>query len=238
MNTSKSLNEDIRFIKDTPSDDLYNNHLKLVFTTYQKLFGEVCTGCPTRIAGYINRIKKQNTDKVMEKSTSNFLLKKGGLIVIRGTSKAYSNANLTDEIAIDFIKKNPNRKALFIKLPKNLEDLLNGSGTDGSKDNSDKETVAQLKKKGREELNAIALELGLDASSYGNKTEISEAIMAKRAETEEGKDKTDPSKFNEYGTPIYTLETPAEELNAIALELGIEEGLSAEEILKALYPEE
>ena len=57
---------------------------------------------------------------------SNFTLKDQATIVIPGTSLAYSNANLTDEVAIKFIKENPNRKILFSKLPKNLDELING----------------------------------------------------------------------------------------------------------------
>ncbi|MEE4246326.1 MAG: hypothetical protein V2I33_13035 [Kangiellaceae bacterium] len=114
----------IELIQNTPSDELVKKHLKVVFDTYYQLFGEVCTGCPTKIAGYIQRIKNLKNKKVMAKDKRNFNLKKGTIIPIPGTSKVYSDANLTDDIAIQLLKANPNRRVLFSKLPENLEDLL------------------------------------------------------------------------------------------------------------------
>lgn len=114
---------DLKFIQETPSDELYKYHLKDVFKVYHDLFGEVCTGCPTKIAGYIKRIKNYKKTKVMSKK-SKFILKKGSQIIQKGSSKSYSNANLTDELAIEFLKKNPNRKVLFAKLPENVDELI------------------------------------------------------------------------------------------------------------------
>lgn len=62
----------------------------------------------------------------MEKSKSNYRLKKGAIIPIPGTSDAYSNENLTDEVALKFLSKNPNRKKLFTLLPDNIDELLTG----------------------------------------------------------------------------------------------------------------
>ena len=67
---------DLEFIKKTPSDELYKKHLKVVFSTYYQLFGEVCTGCPTKIAGYIKRIKNYKKSDIMStEKKSNFKLK-------------------------------------------------------------------------------------------------------------------------------------------------------------------
>jgi len=120
----QQLNSSLEFIKKTSSDELVNNHLKLVFDTYYKFFGEVCTGCPTKIAGYISRLKKQDKNIIMKKDTRKFRLKKGAIIPVPGTSKAYSDVNITDEIALDILKINPNRKSIFSKLPSNLDELL------------------------------------------------------------------------------------------------------------------
>ena len=62
----------------------------------------------------------------MDKSKSNYRLKKGTIIPIPGTSQAYSNENLTDEVALKFLSKNPNRKKLFTLLPDNIDELLTG----------------------------------------------------------------------------------------------------------------
>jgi hypothetical protein len=120
----QQLNDSREFLKKTPSDDLFKSHLKLVFDTYYKIFGEVCTGCPTKIGGYISRLKKHDKTIIMEKDTRKFRLKKGAIIPVPGTSKAYSDVNITDEIAIEILKENPNRRSIFSKVPENLEELL------------------------------------------------------------------------------------------------------------------
>lgn len=120
----QELKISLEFIKKTSSDELVNNHLKMVFDTYYKIFGEVCTGCPTKIAGYIFKLKKHDKNLIMSKDTRVFRLKKGAIIPIAGTSKAYSDVNITDEIAIEILKANPNRRSIFLKVPENLEELL------------------------------------------------------------------------------------------------------------------
>ena len=97
-------------------------YLKSVFYIYSKLFGEACSTCPSKISGYINKLQMFNLEnlKVMSEN-KNFILNEGSLIVIPGTSEAYSNANLTDEVAIAFIADNPNRKSLFVKLPEYVD---------------------------------------------------------------------------------------------------------------------
>ncbi len=96
--------------------------LKILFEVHQALFHETCTTCPAKIAGYIHRIKNFKIEQMSQKS--NFTLHTGAVIIFAGTSESYSNANLTDEIAIRFIKLNENRKSLFSKLPENIDELL------------------------------------------------------------------------------------------------------------------
>ncbi|WP_228853244.1 hypothetical protein [Aegicerativicinus sediminis] len=131
---------DVEFIKKTSSDVLVKNHLKLVFDTYYNLFGEVCTSCTSKIGGYINRIKNYNQTAMAKTKKSEFVLKAGSQIVVRGRAESYSNANLTDEIALKYIKANPNRKVLFAKLPKNIDELL-------APDDLSELTVKELKAK-------------------------------------------------------------------------------------------
>lgn len=96
--------------------------LKILFEVHQALFHETCTTCPAKIAGYIHRIKNFKIEQMSQKS--NFQLHQGAVIIFAGTSESYSNANLTDEVAIRFIKLNENRKSLFSKLPENIDELL------------------------------------------------------------------------------------------------------------------
>ena len=57
-------------------------------------------------------------------NVSQFQLKNGSVIIVPGTSQAYSNANLTDEVALDYLAKNPNRKQNFKTVPDNLNELI------------------------------------------------------------------------------------------------------------------
>jgi hypothetical protein len=98
--------------------------LKNVFDLHYKLFKETCTNCPNKIAGYIQKLKTYKFIEKME-NTSNFKLKKGVLIVVPGTSNAFTESNLTDEVAVWYLAKNINRKANFDDLPDDFEDLVN-----------------------------------------------------------------------------------------------------------------
>lgn len=101
--------------------------LKHIFQLHYKIFGETCSNCPGKITGYIQKLKNFNPTKKMETTSKIFQLKEGVIIPVAGTSDAYSNANLTDEIAIKLLAENPNRKALFEKIPDNLDHLIAAS---------------------------------------------------------------------------------------------------------------
>lgn len=99
--------------------------LTYVFKLHFRLFGETCSNCPNKLPGYIQKLKSFNTKTQMKtKTKSNFVLNGTCTIPVAGTSKAYSKANLTDEIAVELLAKNPNRKSLFAKLPKNVDALI------------------------------------------------------------------------------------------------------------------
>lgn len=113
--------------------------LTYVFELHYKLFGTTCSSCPNKLPGYVKSLKNLNTSNQMKTSeNSNFKLQERVTIPIPGTSKAYSNHNLTDEIAIELIAKNPNRKALFVVLPKDVDAqvaafLKNKASAEGTK---------------------------------------------------------------------------------------------------------
>ncbi|WP_448930480.1 hypothetical protein [Flavobacterium sp.] len=58
------------------------------------------------------------------KKSENFQFHGNTTFPLAGTSTVYSNENLTDEIAIEILSKNPNRKVLFSKMPKNVDELI------------------------------------------------------------------------------------------------------------------
>jgi hypothetical protein len=99
--------------------------LKYVFELHFKLFGETCSNCPNKISGYIQKIKKLNTETIVEtKKKNTFVLQTGTIIPVPGTSESYSNANITDEKAVALLAANKNRKALFATLPKDWEEQV------------------------------------------------------------------------------------------------------------------
>lgn len=102
-------------------------YLKYLFEIHLALFGETCSHCTTKFPGYIKKIKNLNPKNIMSKqikTSENFRLQERTTIPVRGTSIVYSNANLTEEVAIKLLAENPNRKVLFAKLPTNVDELI------------------------------------------------------------------------------------------------------------------
>ncbi|MDI9256319.1 hypothetical protein [Flavobacterium sedimenticola] len=120
-------------------------YLKYLFELHFVLFGKTCDHCTSKFQGYIQKIKNLNRDNIMSKETkkseSNFLLNQGTTIPVRGTSIAYSNANLTDEIAVKLLAENSNRKILFAKLPENVDELIKAYKSSEVKDEEKAEGV-------------------------------------------------------------------------------------------------
>lgn len=122
----------------TGKDKNGTTYLQHIFEIHAQYYGEVCTGCPNKIPTYISRVKAINIQE-MEKniSTQLFRLKKGVTIPIFGTSKVFSEFNLSDEDAIKLLKENPNRRHLFAVLPKNINDILEGKSSTNEEQEED-----------------------------------------------------------------------------------------------------
>ena len=101
-------------------------YLKHVFDLYFKIYGEVCSNCPSKISGYIQKLKSLKNITMQNENIkeSQFELHDDVMIPVPGTSDAYSQHNMTDEIAIKLLSQNPNRKSLFRKLPENVDSLV------------------------------------------------------------------------------------------------------------------
>jgi hypothetical protein len=106
-----------------------------IFRLHKKIFGEACSSCPNKISGYIQKLKKFNSDtmKTAKNKDAKFILAPDTLLVFAGTSRSYSEYNITDEVALEYLSKNPNRRTLFSKVPKNLEELIEDFITDEAK---------------------------------------------------------------------------------------------------------
>lgn len=123
LNEIRSL-DNVVILTGKSSDE--TPYLKHIYRLHELMFGETCSFCPTKIQGYISKIKNYNpnTEKMEtnKKDTKpDFKLKKGKVIVMAGTSKSYSEHNITDEKAIELLSKNKNRISLFEKFPKEWE---------------------------------------------------------------------------------------------------------------------
>ena len=97
----------------------------------------------TRIEMSCNKCKSKTTvEQVIEENAilnnpSVFRLRSvlGAIQMSFGSGQLVSNANLTDELAIEFLRVNPNRISMFSAYPENLEELL--SETNNESQNND-----------------------------------------------------------------------------------------------------
>jgi len=118
--------EKLVFIQNTDSSVLMRNNLKDIFYLYKKIFGRACTSCGSKVPGYIRKLKFYKMEKETEKKETEklFELHEGVIIRIMGTSIVYSEHNITDEASIEILRDNINAKALFKRLPENLDEIL------------------------------------------------------------------------------------------------------------------
>lgn len=127
-------------------------YLQYLFDVYPIYFDELCQGCSKKIPGYLKKVKSLNLKDMetvdsqkQEKKKNEFRFKGDKVVHVRGTSKYYSNANLTDEAAIAILKENPNRIALFKKYPANWKELIEAGQDDVTEDKD--LSLAELREK-------------------------------------------------------------------------------------------
>lgn len=104
---------------------------------YFQLFGRAITntGCSNCYRdAYIEICTKLKRDNMM-KSNTDFQLKAGAVITFFGSPKAYTNANLTDEVALRFLSLNATNVGLFSHLPSDLNERLKEYVQHGTNDN-------------------------------------------------------------------------------------------------------
>ena len=94
-------------------------NIRLIAEDYKRITKRVvCMSCPSDVSFMILELKNhyKMTSFKFKKDAACYKYEKGGKVTI-------SNDNLTDENAIKFIKKNPNRINLFSKYPENWVEL-------------------------------------------------------------------------------------------------------------------
>lgn len=115
-------NEIIKTLQDMESryaDGFSNLDRAFLDKVYHTLFGHEITnkGCSDCYRDAYMEIKiKLKKDKAMPKK-SDYKLKAGAVISFFGHSRAYTSANLTNEVAEKYLAMNPNNANLFAELP-------------------------------------------------------------------------------------------------------------------------
>lgn len=88
-----------------------------------------CMGCELEKSNFIHRVISYIAikRKTGEMASQDWKLKTNSIFSFRyGGSTHLSNANLTEEKAIEFLKANKNRIQVFVQYPANWEDLVDG----------------------------------------------------------------------------------------------------------------
>lgn len=78
------------------------------------------------------------------KSKTLFVLNKGVLIPIPGTNQSIHKGNITDEKALELLKKNPKRIVLFSQFPKNWKTLTE-TGLESAEIEKDEDIIETIK---------------------------------------------------------------------------------------------
>jgi hypothetical protein len=160
--------------------------LAVLRDTYFMAFGEYyqenCSPCHEK--AYFKLMQIQfNPNNYLKMSTRKYLLKDGHQVQIFGSSEIYTNANLSDEKAVELLNDNPNRSVSFA--------IINGS--DAEKWDGKKLTVLKAVKSGNTKNVAETILLIEAAQSLDELNEIIEgddrkgiveAVEAKKAELE------------------------------------------------------
>lgn len=114
----------------------------LYFLTFNERMKLGCGACYNK--AYI-RLKQELKMENVKKEEQNFVLKVSSIREFNG-SISYNNDNLTDEVAIAYLKKNINRLKQFSKVPENLEELLSDKPVKKTFKNKEKKVVKPIEK--------------------------------------------------------------------------------------------
>lgn len=112
---------------------------------YYELYGKAITntGCSNCYRdAYIEICCKLKREKKMPKK-SDFQLKAGAVITFFGSSVAYTNANLTNEVALRYLSLNRDNEKMFSFLPSDLDERLANFSKLGTTDNADENNSAE-----------------------------------------------------------------------------------------------
>lgn len=134
LEAKQSTLKELEALLRLPDKEILDRHLRDMQRLYSLFFEEACSGCTNKQKTYLNQLRKiaakkgkdpaVGKDLAMVKKEKEFKLKKGFLIRFAATTESYSGENLKDEIAISYLKLNPDKIAAFTKYPTYWKELI------------------------------------------------------------------------------------------------------------------
>lgn len=122
-------------------------HRSEVLAYYSYLFQEeVCGSCQNKFKKYFNALKSEGIKKLtqMEENNSNFRLRKDiNYVSVEFGGKMFNNANITDELALEFLKNNPNRIEVFEVYPEDWEGQVKSFSKEATEGAEGEKTTAK-----------------------------------------------------------------------------------------------
>lgn len=157
----------------TGTDENGNRYLSQFLKEYEQTFQPdmINAGCQRCLDDYYNKfLKYLNTMGTKKANDSGYVLKPkyDGIPLEFGSQTFVRNSTITKEQGNQLLKNHARGADLFEAIPEDLEP-------------AETDSLKELTKLERKELNAQADALGLDGASYANKGEVAQAILDKQA---------------------------------------------------------
>lgn len=124
MTYGNQIEKVLSYGNDYVNNTANNKKKKLLRQLYYELFNQRIRNCSTCIIEAYFKIKQLTNLKT--KIMTQFKLKAGKQIQKHGQRNVITNANLTDETAIDLLKSNKGYKKFFEEMPSNWLELVDG----------------------------------------------------------------------------------------------------------------
>lgn len=219
MTTYEEVMQRLSEMKSRYDDGFSSLDRSYLDSLYFSLFGKPITntGCSNcyRDAFIEINIKLKKLQAMPKKSE--FVLKAGAVITFFGEQKCFTNANMTDEVALRFLSMNPLNERLFEKLPDGWKAMLGNSEAHPSaeKDSEKDEIIARLTAENESLKNEIETLKAPSASKKRKKKSDTDAVAEK---TETSSEETAPAQDAEEAD-----EHPAEATTSVDSEVSVED---------------
>lgn len=154
---------------------------------YLDVYGvEPCITCTEKLRKAIQKLNKWAATTNTIRMENTFKLKPNVLITRHGLVQDYTNANLTDEVAIELLAKGLVREDVFAEMPENWEELVNSYSPEsedngGLLDTFEKEDLERLT---NAQLQEMLEAQGVEFPAKAKKAELIDLILDSTQEEE------------------------------------------------------